>query len=348
MFENELSKSWLDDDPTGAVLLDSPYTLERHPIPSLRSLLGTRHPIAVERILSGTTHCVVITCDEKITTDWDEHGLLPLRLKIVYERMVGSHVDKGTIAGKIGLVTPSASGDCDVNLTFWQMDNSGNLVRKATCGHLAGAVAEAAAQHGLSPRGTVRIKSVNTNRRLLAKGVGKGRWKLNFSELIPDDPLPTGSTLDRIQVGERDYEATLLTAGNPYIIIGESNIPFSTLEELRSKAASSLGCELHDHIPKVAQVGPPKNQASMLFARIYHLAFQFHPAVPLTGVVALLTAASIEGTIVRQLIPRLPDDGRFRIDHPSGTKEALLVSESGKVRELWLEVSTRTLTTVQL
>lgn len=147
--------------------------------------------------------------------------------------------------------------------------------------------------------------------------------------------LPTGNTQDTLSIRGRNctapfrVQATMIDAGNPFVLIDALTLPFSfdqtmllqpdkmplhTLNEIRCEASVAMGlatsteqARLTPGTPKIALVLPP-TEAARLFPQnslletdadvaVVSLSMgKLHPSLQLTGAVAVSSALSVEGT----------------------------------------------------
>jgi hypothetical protein len=288
---------------------------------------------------------------------------------------------------KVVLIARSSRPDCDVDYLFGQVaigepviDWSGN------CGNLTAAVGPFAIQRGLLPvRGQgvqpVRIWQANIGKRIVCHVPVRGGLVLEDGDFELDgvtfpaaeipidfiDPaggddmalLPTGREVDELQVpGLGDVPATLITAGNPTVVIRAASLGLhgsempadfnrdaallARCEAIRACGAVAMGLaasseeatRLRPATPKLAFVSAPASYQSSagkavaagdidLMVRILSMG-PMHHALTGTGAIALAVAAALPGTLVRQTIEaaRSPTQPfapeQLRIGHPSG------------------------------
>jgi 2-methylaconitate cis-trans-isomerase PrpF len=149
--------------------------------------------------------------------------------------------------------------------------------------------------------------------------------------------LPAGSPRTVLQAGGRRVEATLVDAGAPLVVLpaGEFVPTASTpaewsvqvlphlavLDELRRAGAVAMGMagspdEAERAVPKLGLVGAsPEDDADL---QILMLSMgRPHPAMPITGSVALTTAARTPGSVAAELAPGGLSE-RLRLRTPAG------------------------------
>lgn len=280
---------------------------------------------------------------------------------------------------KVVIVGPATRDDSDVNYTFGAVaigdpviDWSGN------CGNLTSAVGPFAIAQGLiaAPENglaTVRIWQTNIRARIIARVPMRDGKVVEGGDFVLDGvtfpaaeiPLeflqdaaqsegmfPTGRLIETLDIpGVGPIEATLITAGNPAIMVHAATLGLTgaelqadingntallaRAEAIRAHCAVAMGLsqtaaeatELRPHTPKLAFVSQPRAYVAsngqavaaediQLNARIFSMG-KLHHAMTGTGAVGLAAAAAIPGTVVSQTIggPRTT----LRFGHPSGT-----------------------------
>jgi 2-methylaconitate isomerase len=280
---------------------------------------------------------------------------------------------------KVVIVGPATRDDSDVNYTFGAVaigdpviDWSGN------CGNLTSAVGPFAIAQGLvaAPENgiaTVRIWQTNIRARIIARVPMRDGKVVEGGDFVLDGvtfpaaeiPLeflqdaaqsegmfPTGRLIETLDIpGIGPIEATLITAGNPAIMVNAATLGLTgaelqadingntallaRAEAIRAHCAVAMGLsktaaeatELRPHTPKLAFVSQPRAYVAsngqavaaediQLNARIFSMG-KLHHAMTGTGAVGLAAAAAIPGTVVSQTMggPRTA----LRFGHPSGT-----------------------------
>ena len=280
---------------------------------------------------------------------------------------------------KVVIVGPATRDDSDVNYTFGAVaigdpviDWSGN------CGNLTSAVGPFAIAQGLvaAPENgiaTVRIWQTNIRARIIARVPMRDGKVVEGGDFVLDGvtfpaaeiPLeflqdaaqsegmfPTGRLIETLDIpGIGPIEATLITAGNPAIMVNAATLGLTgaelqadingntallaRAEAIRAHCAVAMGLsktaaeatELRPHTPKLAFVSQPRSYVAsngqavaaediQLNARIFSMG-KLHHAMTGTGAVGLAAAAAIPGTVVSQTMggPRTA----LRFGHPSGT-----------------------------
>ena len=142
--------------------------------------------------------------------------------------------------------------------------------------------------------------------------------------------FPTGEPVEKVTFDGREVPATLIDAGAPLIILDAKSIGLTGnetaadidsqasllvhLDDVRRDAAVRMGlaatrAEAERAIPKLALVAraSPDDEAD-LNVRMLSMG-RLHPALAITGSVALTMAAQHEGTVVRDLLTTDPSAG---------------------------------------
>ncbi|HET7781764.1 MULTISPECIES: PrpF domain-containing protein [Micrococcaceae] len=135
--------------------------------------------------------------------------------------------------------------------------------------------------------------------------------------------FPTGEPVEKVTFDGREIPATLIDAGAPLIILEAASVGLTGnetageidgqaellvhLDDVRRDAAVRMGlaatrAEAERAIPKLALVArPSSDEGADLVVRMLSMG-KLHPALAITGSVALTMAAQHEGTVVRDLI----------------------------------------------
>ncbi len=165
--------------------------------------------------------------------------------------------------------------------------------------------------------------------------------------------LPTGNVKDVLDIpGHGQMEATILDVSNPMVLVRAEDVGATgcelpaevnqnkalcdLLEKIRGTGACMMGFakDLEDAsknspaVPKVGFVSKSQSFTDIggslveadsmdICARVISV-FQCHKACPLTSASAIAVAASLEGSLVHQLVRENTEEGQVRIGHPSG------------------------------
>lgn len=274
---------------------------------------------------------------------------------------------------KVAVVEPSTRPGIDVEYTFAQVavgkeviDYSGN------CGNIASGVGPFALEQGMvssrvgEKQIDISILNTNTNTVLVETialdeygcyeesgdyrmaGVAGTGSEVKVAFLNPMGTMtgklfPTGNKEDTIVVPASSktaafrVRATLVDAGNPFVLVDASTLPVSldktmlsnpdtlplqVLNSIRCEAAVIMGlassaeqAELKPGTPKIAMILSP-NEARILFpdktkdnatpdVSVVSLSMgKLHPSLQLTGAVAISSALSVENTVPYRLSRR--------------------------------------------
>jgi 2-methylaconitate cis-trans-isomerase PrpF len=162
--------------------------------------------------------------------------------------------------------------------------------------------------------------------------------------------FPSGSSRDVLAEGDRTVEVTMIDAGAPVVAVPASEfglhgdedpatidaIPglLTRLENVRRAAAVAMGLvstpqEAARAVPKLALVSRSADEEPTdLTVRMLSMG-KVHPAVPITGSVALTLAAGEDGTVVRKLLDHAPA-GEFVIGTPAGAVTTFRETAAGR------------------
>jgi 2-methylaconitate cis-trans-isomerase PrpF len=173
--------------------------------------------------------------------------------------------------------------------------------------------------------------------------------------------LPTGNALDCIETSIGKINISIVDAANPLVFINAKDIglegtelpdeytegKLGLIEEIRSIAAEMCGFAPKEEatkkspaVPKSAIVSAPavyndlsgnkrKKEDMDLIVRMMSMQ-KPHKALAITGAVCITAAASIEGTLVNQIVKNSSDD--IRIGHPGGVMKTFATVASGKIQ----------------
>lgn len=271
------------------------------------------------------------------------------------------------LTSKVAVLSPSSRDDADVDYLFLQVFVDQKLVSDAQgCGNILAGVGPVAIERGLVPiageETPVRIHMVNTGEVAIARiATPNGRVSYAGEASIDGVPgrhaavplmfadiagsmcgalLPTGNAVDVID----GIEATLIDNGMPIVVLrakdfgitgeesretldGDSDLK-ARIETIRLKAGPmmNLGDVAEKSVPKMTLVSPAKNGGT-ISTRSF-IPHRCHATIGVFAAVSAATACTLEGTPAGE-IARLPEDGRFLIEHPTGAAE-VLVERDGK------------------
>ena len=163
--------------------------------------------------------------------------------------------------------------------------------------------------------------------------------------------FPTGQNQESFQIDGSTYRASLLDAGAPTVLVSARELglweadrkdwtststdTLSLLEEIRRAAAVRMGLcsnakDADRAIPKIGIVGPTSNEEASLRIQMLSMG-NLHPAMPITGSVAVSIGAQTPQTTVHEALSgRSVDSGLLKIDTPSGILTTFYESKGGK------------------
>ncbi|MGL6051086.1 MAG: PrpF domain-containing protein, partial [Aeromonas salmonicida] len=188
------------------------------------------------------------------------------------------------LTSKLAIIAPSSRPDADVDYIFGQVSLSEAFIDYGgNCGNISAAVGPFAIQKGMiaaiAPMTRVRIHMVNTGRVLIADvPVADGMPRVEGGCSIDGVPgsgacieidwadcggettgalLPSGSPYDTIEAGGREYQVSIIDAGNVTVFINAEALGLcgtetpaeisgnaqlmALIEEIRAKAAQLVG-----------------------------------------------------------------------------------------------------------
>lgn len=300
------------------------------------------------------------------------------------------------LTSKLAIIGPPSRPDADVDYTFGQVSfETDKIDYSGNCGNISSAVGPYAIDEGMvradGEAAFVRIHMKNTGRILRAEvptrdgravetgdfaidGVpGTGaRIMLDWSDTaggVTGKLLPTGNVKDQVCIEGKNYEVSLVDAGNPLVFIRaealgmtgtespdeiENNAELMrTIEKIRGWAAARIGlCERPEEAARVTPYNPffaivskPQSYRAIngkeireqeidLTARLLFM-LRMHKAYPITGTAATAAAVRIPGSVAWEV---LREEAKNReticIGHPSGKlpAESIVSVEDGRIQ----------------
>ncbi len=293
-----------------------------------------------------------------------------------------------TLTSKLAIVGPSQNAGADVDYTFAQVGIDRDVVDfGGNCGNISSGVGPFAIDAGLVPAiepvTTVRIYQTNTDCILKAEvpvrngkactsgdfhidGVpGTGaKITMDFSATtgsVTGKLLPTGNVKDVIEYEGKNYEVSIVDAGNPLVFIAAESLGLrgnepaaeidgdpellQRIEGIRSRAAVKIGMgrtpedvtENSPYAPFFAIVSAPqdyitpagkqiKKEEVDLMSRLLFMQ-KMHKTYPGTGAVCTAAAVRIPGSIAYEKLVRTADSKKIiHIGHPAGVMDVESVS----------------------
>ncbi len=162
--------------------------------------------------------------------------------------------------------------------------------------------------------------------------------------------FPSGKRTDQLHVAGRTVEVTMVDAGAPVVAVPAAQVGLvgdespdvidatpgllEHLDEVRRTAAVAMGLAETQAmaaraVPKLALVSRSgADQNTDITVRMLSMG-KVHPAVPITGSVALTMAAGEQGTVVRDLLEQAPGTD-FRIGTPAGDVMTFRAQDDGR------------------
>lgn len=274
------------------------------------------------------------------------------------------------LTSKVAIVKPSTRPDVDVDYLFLQVFVDRATVSDAqNCGNILAGVGPFAIERGIVPArdgetpvaihmensGDIAIARVPTPEKQVTyagnasiSGVPgtHAPIPLFFKDIAGSQCgalLPSGNPVDRID----GIDVTLIDNGMPCVIIRASDLGISgtesreeldandalkaRLEAIRLQAGPlmNLGNVADRSVPKMTLVSAPR-QGGAISTRSF-IPHRCHASIGVLAAATVATACLISGSPAAQLAT-IPSDGRFIVEHPSGTLEVLVETDaSGKV-----------------
>jgi 4-oxalomesaconate tautomerase len=266
------------------------------------------------------------------------------------------------LTSKVAILSPPSRPDADVDYLFLQVFVDQALISDAQgCGNILAAVGPAAIERGLVPakdgETPVRIHMRNTGEVALARiETPGGRVRYSGQAAIDGVPgtaapvalmfqniagsmcgalLPSGQAVDRIDgVG-----CTLIDNGMPCVVMAAVDFGLTgqetrealeadtalkaRIEAIRLQAGPlmNLGDVADKSVPKMTLVSAPA-QGGTIGTRSF-IPHRAHAGIGVFAAVSVATACTLPGSPAARLA-RLPANGRFLIEHPTGAAEVLI------------------------
>jgi 4-oxalomesaconate tautomerase len=270
------------------------------------------------------------------------------------------------LTSKVAILAPPSRPDADVDYLFLQVFVDQALVSDAQgCGNILAAVGPAAIERGLVPaqdgETPVRIHMVNTGEVALARiETPNGRIRYSGQAAIDGVPgtaapvalmfqniagamcgalLPSGQAVDRIE----GVACTLIDNGMPCVVMAAADFGLTgqesrealeadlslkaRIEAIRLQAGPlmNLGDVTDKSVPKMTLVSAPA-QGGTIGTRSF-IPHRAHAGIGVFAAVSVATACTLPGSPAARLA-RLPADGRFLIEHPTGAAEVLIETDA--------------------
>jgi 4-oxalomesaconate tautomerase len=152
--------------------------------------------------------------------------------------------------------------------------------------------------------------------------------------------LPTGQAVDRID----GVDCTLIDNGMPCVVMAAADFgltgqePREALEadlslkarieaiRLQAGPRMNLGDVVEKSVPKMTLVSAP-TQGGTIGTRSF-IPLRAHAGIGVFAAVSVATACTLPGSPAARLA-RLPANGRFLIEHPTGAAEVLIETDAG-------------------
>lgn len=275
------------------------------------------------------------------------------------------------LTSKVAILSPPSRPDADVDYLFLQVFVDQALVSAAQgCGNILAGVGPAAIERGLvSASGNetpVRIHMLNTGEVAVARVQTPGGRACyegttgidgvpgtaaavpllfqNIAGSMTGSLLPTGCAVDVID----GVACTLIDNGMPIVVMRAAAFGLSgqeTRDEIEAMTALkarveairlqagpmiNLGDVTNASVPKMMLVSAPR-QGGVISTRSF-IPHRVHASVGVFAAVSVATACLLPDSPAADLAA-LPPDGRFRVEHPTGSAEVFLdVAPDGNVR----------------
>ncbi|MEO8241910.1 MAG: 4-oxalomesaconate tautomerase [bacterium] len=270
------------------------------------------------------------------------------------------------LTSKVAILSPPSRPDADVDYLFLQVFVDQAVVSSAQgCGNILAGVGPAAIERGLvqvsGDETPVRIHMCNTGEVALARiSTPDGGVSYTGQAAIDGVPghhaavplmfqniagsmcgalLPSGRPVDVID----GTEVTLIDNGMPVVVLRASDFGLTgaenrdaleadttlrvRIEAIRLKAGPlmNLGDVTEKSVPKMTLLSLPTAGGTIRSQSF--IPHRAHASIGVFAAVSVATACTLPGSPAAALAV-LPQDGRFRIEHPSGAVEVLIEQDA--------------------
>ncbi|MGG3624414.1 PrpF domain-containing protein [Bacillus gobiensis] len=228
----------------------------------------------------------------------------------------------GPSLNKIAFISENEMLDADLDFFFIQyVPAKDEFEMTGNCGNalIGGSIAEICLNQKPLDQ-TYKIKNLNSNKYTKIR-VKDLREEQVTAEIIFENPegsltntlLPTGKSIQTIQVNGKSIDISIVDAANPYVYVNRKQLSLTerqffsqTLEistemrQIRKEAQSLIGIHADSVFPKFAIISASShhNQISARMVTVPH----WHKSFALTGMVNLVVSSQINGTITRKNI----------------------------------------------
>ncbi len=258
------------------------------------------------------------------------------------------------LTSKVGVVSPSAHPDADVDYLFLQVVVGEPVVSTSqTCGNILAAVGPFAVERGLVPAGDpateVRVRMVNTGGLATLRvctpggvvtydgatelsGVPGTAAPVEIVLASGDAPLlPTGRIRDRLD----GIDATCVDNGMPSVLVRAADLGCTGAEtparleaderlvarvrRIRAEAVGVMGLDpdlAATTVPKIVLVCPPANGGA-IGTRSF-IPTRVHEAIGVLGAAGVAAAAALPGSVAHDVAEPVADGEPVRVEHPTG------------------------------
>ena len=181
-------------------------------------------------------------------------------------------------------------------------------------------------------------------------GVGVRMWFVDPAGRTTGRLFPTGTVTDTLDAPGGEVPATLVDAGAPVVIVPAAAVGLTgaetaaeidaradmlaLLDHLRRQAAVRMGlasdpASAERAIPKLALVAPPGSGGVDLTVRMLSMG-RVHPALAITGSIALTLAARTQESVIAQLTGTVTGE-EFRMSTPAGVVSTWTGEHEGRL-----------------
>jgi hypothetical protein len=313
----------------------------------------------------GTSKCWVFESSKLQDSDYSIDEILLRAFGSPDVRQLDGVGGGTSTTSKAVIISPSDDPQIDIKFSFAQVGiEEAKVDWGSNCGNCSATVGLYAIETGLiEPEQEVtqvRVLNENTN-QVIVQSVETPGGNLHVSptELMPgtkfgghkivlgfSDPegkttgnlYPTHSKIDKITIGDRTFNSTLIDAGAPTVLVAAEDFglnsdsyeswvaamvdQFGTLDQIRRRASVMMGLSKTPEtaeraVPKIGIAVPSIDDGSDL--RILMMSMgKPHPAIPVTGSIAISKAILEEGTVAYS---PTADPSSLRILTPVGVIE---------------------------
>jgi 2-methylaconitate cis-trans-isomerase PrpF len=276
----------------------------------------TKAPFKINKVKSGYSYIIVCVFNEsslfaRLLTD-------DLQMMSFLIRSIKPHINQSY--NKIAFICENESLDAEINCLFIQyVPDKNEFEMSGNCGNalLGGTITEICLNKKPLNR-TYIVKNLNSNKYTKIR-VLQQREEHVTAEIIFENPegsltntlLPTGRSVQQIEVNGKTLDISIVDAANPYVYVDRKQLGLTErqyfsqslkiteeMRNIRREAQNIIGIQEDSVFPKFAMINASSlnNQIGARMITVPH----WHKSFALTGMVNLVVASQVEGTLIQK------------------------------------------------